>query len=203
MDPAISLTGQLRLFSSGQREIGDSLLREIFPRMRQIAARKLRKEYATPAVTPTDLIGETWLASLHRGKWNIEDREHFFSIVGLAMQNVLTDMARRRLAQRRGSGAAHISLEEISPGRQPASAGAEQVIEISLLLQKLANGDARAASIVRMHYVLGLSLEEVAAATGLTLRQVRHQWQKGKLWLAAQLASPQTPQLRSRSQDRG
>jgi len=186
MESARSLTEQLHLYSSGHTEIGDSLLRQILPRLRQIAARRLSREPFTP-VTPTELINETWVASLHRGRWKIESREHFFNMASLAMENVLIDLARRRLATRRGKGAPHLSFDEISPNHQPAAANAEEVLAIGILMEELKKVDAKAAFVVRAHYIVGFSLEEIAAESGLTLRQVRHRWEKGKVWLATRL----------------
>jgi len=96
-------------------------------------------------------------------------------------------MARRRLAARRGKGALHLSLEELLPGEQPAAADAEQVLSIGMLMEALEKTDAKVAFVVRTHYIVGFSLEEIAAETGLTLRQVRHRWEKGKVWLATRL----------------
>jgi RNA polymerase sigma factor (TIGR02999 family) len=190
MQSARSLTGQLRLYSSGDREAGESVVREILPRLREIAASRLSRRGGGNAMTPTDLIGETWLSRLHYGRWKIESREHFFSLAGLAMEQVLTDMARRRMAQRRGSGAAHLSIDDLSPCRQPASADAEQVLAISLLMEQLAKADPLTADIVRAHYYVGYGLDEIARESGLSLRQVRHRWEKGKLWLASRLGQP-------------
>ena len=187
MGVCTSLTGRLRLYSGGDRSVADAMFQEIFPRLREIAARRLSRERSAPPVTPTELIGETWLSSLHRGRWTIDNREHFFAIAGLAMEHVLIDMARKRLAQRRGKGALHLSIEEISPSQQPVSAGPEQVLAIAMLLGKLESVDAKSAFVVRMHYVAGFSLQEIADHSGLTLRQVRHRWEKGRVWLASRL----------------
>lgn len=189
MEAATSLTGRLRLYSGGDRNVADAILEEIFPRLREIAARRLSRERSSPPVTPTELIGETWLSSLHRGRWSIANREHFFAIAGLAMEHVLIDMARKRLAQRRGQGAFQLSLEEISTSQQPAAADAEEVLVIAMLLGKLETLDAKSAFVVRMHYVAGFSLQEIAEHTGWTLRQVRHRWEKGKIWLASRLST--------------
>jgi hypothetical protein len=150
MNSANSLTEQLRLYAGGHKEVGDSLLRSILPRLRQIASRRLSREYSAP-VTPTELIDETWLAGLHQGRWKIENREHFFGIASLAMENVLTDMARRGLAQCRGMGAVHLSLEELSARQQPETANAEENLAISMLMDELGKKDAKAAFVVRMH----------------------------------------------------
>jgi RNA polymerase sigma factor (TIGR02999 family) len=181
-----SLTGQLQLYFNGEREGGDSIVREIMPRLREVAARKLGRQ--GNRITPSELIGETWLTRIHQGRWKIDDREHFFAIAGLAMEHVLTDMARRRLAARRGSGAVHVPLDEVSPCHQPIAANAEQVVAIGILMAQLAEVDEMCAAIVRAHYFVGFSLEEIAERTGLSLRQVCHRWEKGKLWLATRLA---------------
>jgi RNA polymerase sigma factor (TIGR02999 family) len=189
MGASTTLTGRLRLYSGGDRNVADAILEEIFPRLREIAARRLSRERCTPPVTPTELIGETWLSSLHRGKWVIANREHFFSIAGLAMEHVLIDMARKRLAQRRGQGAMHVSIEDISPSQEPVSADAEEILAIAMLLGKLESSDAKSAFVVRMHYIAGFTLQEIAEHSGWTLRQVRHRWEKGKVWLASRLST--------------
>ena len=183
-----SLTGQLRLYSSGQNDVGDSMLREMFPRLRRIAAQRLSRE-RYPAFTPTELIGETWLTRLHRGGWRIENREHFFGIASRAMRHVLTDTARKRLSRMRGKGAEHIGLEDGASELRSSAPDAEQVLAIAMLMEKLEKVDADVALVVHLHYIAGFDLEEIAVETGLTFRQVRHRWHKGKVWLATRLVS--------------
>ncbi|MFC5865372.1 ECF-type sigma factor [Acidicapsa dinghuensis] len=188
MQTAYSLTRQLRLFSNGHRDVGDSMLREMFPRLRQIAARRLAKEQY-PSFTPTELIGETWLTRLHRGGWKVENREHFFGIANRAMRNVLTDAARKRLSGIRGKGAEHICVEEAATELRSSAPDAEQVLAIGMLMEKLKEVDPGVALVVHLHYIAGFDLQEIAAETGLSLRQVRHRWHKGKTWLATRLLS--------------
>lgn len=187
MDSFISLTGQLRLYSNGHREIGNTILDEIFPRLRQIASWKLAKRDFRSAFTPTELVGEVWLTRLHRGNWNVENRDHFFCVAGRAMQQVLMDLARKQMAERRGGGAIHLSLDDLPRRDEPAEANAEQVVAIGMLIEQLAEEDAWTAIIVQAHYVAGYELQEIAERTGLSLRKVRYRWEKGKMWLAARL----------------
>lgn len=186
MQAGNSLTGQLRLYSSGNRDDGDAILREVFPRLRQIAARRLSGE-RYPSFTPTELVGETWLTRLQRGGWGVESREHFFSLASRAMRNVLIDTARRRLTITRGKGAEHISFEDAATELHSSAPDAEQVLVIGMLLEKLERVDQAVALVVHLHYIAGFELDEIAAETGLTIRQVRHRWHKGKVWLATRL----------------
>jgi RNA polymerase sigma factor (TIGR02999 family) len=185
MDSAHSLTGQLRLYSTGSKDGEDSLIREILPRLRQIAAGRLLRERHAP-FTPTELIGETWLTRLQRGGWRLESREHFFRIASRAMKNVLTDSARKHLSQMRGSGAIHFSFEEVAQAPPAAVPSVDEVLSIAMLLDRLEKENPKVAMVVHLHYIVGFGLDEIAAETGLTIRQVRYRWNKGKVWLATQ-----------------
>ncbi len=198
MTGSISLTAQLRLYSEGFRELGDSIFEQILPRLRQIAARKLARRNSGCEITPNDLVDETWLTRFHKGKWDIEDREHFFGIAGKAMQQALIDLARKEMAARRGGNAEHVSFQELIPTHQPIDANPEQVLVIGMLLDRLEKEDPLTALVVRERHVSGFELQEIAIASGLSLRQVRYRWEKGRVWLASRLGG-QTRVSASRS----
>jgi len=187
MDDTRSLTKQLQSFSGGDREIAEAILREVLPTLHQIAVRELRRERYVAPLSPTELINEVWLRSLRKGGWQVNSREHFYAIAALAMRRVLVDFARQRLAQRRGDGEKAHSLDEAralerSDERTDAS-DAESVIQIGMLMERLEKAIPDAARIVDMHYFAGFTLQEIANVTGLTFRQVRHLWEKGRDWL--------------------
>ena len=192
MGSTVSLTGQLRLYADGFRELGNSIFDEILPRLRQIATWKLARNNCRASLSPNDLVNETWLAKLHQGNWSIESREHFFGIAGQAMQQVLIDLARKQMAVRRGGRAVHVSLQDLPPSREPAEANAEQVVAIGILIDKLAQEDALAAEIVRERYLMGFELQEIAEQTGIPLRKVRYRWEKGRVWLASRMVPTAT-----------
>ena len=51
--------------------------------------------------------------------------------------------------------------------------------------------DARKVEVVQLRFFGGLSLEETAAAVGVSLAQVKRDWTMAKAWLARELdASP-------------
>jgi DNA-directed RNA polymerase specialized sigma24 family protein len=102
------------------------------------------------------------------------------------MKHVLTDAARKRLTHARGKGAEHLSLDEAAELRSDVP-GAEEVLAIGMLMEKLEKINPDVALVVHLHYIAGFDLEEIAAETGLSLRQVRHRWHKGKVWLATRL----------------
>jgi RNA polymerase sigma factor (TIGR02999 family) len=189
MDDAPSLTKQLQSFAGCDREIAEAVLREILPTLHQVAVRELRRERYVAPLSPTELINEVWLRSLRKGGWQINSREHFYAIAALAMRRVLVDFARQRLAQRRGDGEKPEQLDETA-SLEPASApDTESVVRIGILMEQMDKANPEAARIVDMHYFAGFTLQEIAEVTGLTFRQVRHLWERGRDWLKDRIGS--------------
>jgi RNA polymerase sigma factor (TIGR02999 family) len=181
MGTEISLTEQLRRFSGGDREIAEVVLAAVIPRLHQIAVGHLRRERHIQPVSPTELINEIWMKSLRKGGWEIRDRDHFFSIAARAMRQVLVDLARRRLAQSRD--AALVPLDEAQNISESLTATPDQIVEMGQLMDRLEKNEPESAQVVDLHYFAGFTLEETAEVMGLTPRQVRHLWEKGKNWL--------------------
>jgi RNA polymerase sigma factor (TIGR02999 family) len=176
-----SLTQRLRAYFGGNADDIDALLEEILPKLRAIAARELHRErYHAPA-SPTELIHEVWLRNLSKANWTIRDQGHFYAIASLAMRRVLTDMARKRLTERR-------SAEKPMPVNQSAIVSdtdrdAWQISEIGLLMESLEKELPDSARVIDMHYFAGFSFAEIAEANKLSVRQVRLRWGKGIKWL--------------------
>lgn len=184
-----SLTQQLQSFSEGDREIAEIVLREVMPKLHQIAVRELHRERYVAPLSPTELINEVWLRSLGKGGWQINSREHFYAIAALAMRRVLIDFARQRLALRRGDNQQVVSLDDAAaiPGNSPDF---ESILQIGALMDQLEKTNRNAARVVDLHYFAGFTLGETAKITGLSFRQVRQLWDKGRDWLKDHMASP-------------
>ena len=183
MNGPLSLTEQLQSFSGGDREVAEIVLRQVMPKLHQIAVRELRRERYVVPLSPTELINEVWLRSLRKGGWQISSRDHFYAIAALAMRRVLVDFARHRLAQRRGDGDKVESLDENVSFTLAESPDPESVVRIGMLMEKLEHANPEAARVVDMHYFAGFTLSEISEITGLSFRQVRHLWEKGRDWL--------------------
>jgi RNA polymerase sigma factor (TIGR02999 family) len=151
--------------------------------MRYCQIRELKRERYMPPLSKTELIHEVWLSSLAEGGWEIRDQGHFYALVSLAMRRVLIDLARKRLAARRGGGETLLSLDESGTLLTASTQDAEQIVEIGILMERLESRDPDAARMVDMHYFSGFTLEEIAGRTGLTLKQARSRWERGQKWL--------------------
>lgn len=182
-----SLTKRLQLFMQGDPTVADALLEDILPQLHEIANRELSRERFGAPLSKTELIHEVWLSSLSKGGWEIRDEGHFFALISLAMRRVLVDLARKRLAARRGSGKVAVSLEESDAVCSFPVRDLEEIVEIGILMERLEAKDPEVSRVVDMHYFSGFALEEIATKTGLTIKQVRSRWGKGQKWLKRML----------------
>lgn len=183
MNASPLLTEQLQRFSDGDREMAEAVLRQILPKLHQIAVRELRRERFIAPLSPTELIHEVWLKNLRVGGWKINSREHFYAIAALAMRRVLIEFARSRLAERRGGRIIQESLDDVNPAAPSINADLESMVHIGSLMDQLEKANLPASRVVDLHYFAGFTLEEVADITGLSFKQVRHRWEKGRDWL--------------------
>jgi RNA polymerase sigma factor (TIGR02999 family) len=171
----------------GDTAAANALLQEVLPRLRDIALRELKRERYIAPLSKTELISELWVSNLSKGGWQIRDRGHFYALASMAMRRILVDMARKRLAVRRGGGEMALSLDGFEPLLGASGQDAEQIVEIGILMDRLEAKDPDAARMVDMHYFSGFTLEEIAQETGLTIKQVRLRWERGMKWLKRML----------------
>lgn len=197
MPSDVSLTERLQSFMQGDSSVVDSLLREVLPRLHEIAARELKRERYLAPLSKTELIHEVWLRNLSKGGWLVRDLGHFYALASLAMRHVLVDLARNRIAPRRGGSDATLPLNEAAAASGVPAREAQQIVEIGIAMERLEASDPDAARMVDMIYFAGFTLEETAKETGLTFRQVRSRWERGRDWLKKNLQSrPKKPSER-------
>jgi RNA polymerase sigma-70 factor, ECF subfamily len=187
MDFSPDLTQRLRRWSAGDREIAEAILAEVLPELHKIAVQALRRERYVAPFDPTELIHEVWIRNFSKDGWKVESRNHFFAIAAQAMRWVLVDQARRRLSQRRQDEQGALPLDEVPGAALANGTDLEELIRIDALMEKLEKFDRAAARIFDLHYFAGFGLDRIAEITGLTLRQVRSRWEKGRDWLKVRM----------------
>lgn len=158
---------------------------ELFPlvynELRALAARTMSAERPGHTLQPTALVHEAWLRLGGDEQPDWQNRAHFFFAAAEAMRRILIERARRKSAQRRGSGAVHLSLDaaETTPVTDPE----EELLAVHEALDRLAAVDQVAANLVRLRYFAGLSMPEAAAALDLTVRTAARRWSYARAWL--------------------
>jgi RNA polymerase sigma factor (TIGR02999 family) len=178
-----SLTEQLQRYFEGDIEVAESVLQTVLPQLHNIAERELRRERHGSHLSPTELIHEVWMKNMSKGGWEITSRQHFYALASLAMRHILVDFARARLAQRRGNGISPEPFDKAAFNQCAENTDLESIVRIGQLMDRLTAVDPQASRVVDMHYFVGFTFDEIAYHTGLTFRQVRHRWEKGRDWL--------------------
>lgn len=159
------VTTLLARWGEGDRGALESLTPLVYAELHRLAARALARERPDHTLQPTALIHEAFLR-LHGGRpAACRDRLHFFALAARLMRRILVDHARALQAARRGAGAVRLSLDRIGEiaAEEPAD-----LVALDAALDELEAADARKARVVELRFFSGLSVEETAAALGVS-----------------------------------
>jgi RNA polymerase sigma-70 factor, ECF subfamily len=180
-----TFTVLLQQLQSGNADAAALLLPLVYSELHGLAQALFAKEHRAHTLQPTALIHEVWL-KLGGGLGGAGDRRHFFGIAALAMRQVLTDHARAQNRDKRGGGRSCITLDEhlVASGK-----GREvlDLIELEDTLVRLGTLNERHARMVEMRFFGGLTIDETAAALGVTRTTVERDWFTVRAWLRREL----------------
>ena len=178
------ITRLLRELSEGRREAFDRLVPVVYDELRQVAHRQLRGERAGHTLSTTALVHEAYLRLLNVEQMEWIDRAHFFGTAARVMRRVLIDYARARGRDKRGGGAIRVSLAEAIDER---SAPEDDLLDLDAALSRLEALSERQCRVVECRCFGGLSVEETAAALGVSEATVKRDWSFARAWLNREL----------------
>jgi RNA polymerase sigma factor (TIGR02999 family) len=175
----------------GDPHAAEQLLPLVYDELRKLAAQKLSLEKPGQTLNPTALVHEAYLrlvqptngASAHvDGPWN--HRGHFFAAAAEAMRRILVESARRKLADKRGGQHHRQELHDVELA-EPADD--EEMLAVNDLLDHLATMDPVAASLVKLRFFVGLTMEDVARALDISVRSAYETWAYARSWFHRRL----------------
>jgi RNA polymerase sigma factor (TIGR02999 family) len=178
------VTQILREIREGRQQSAEQLLSLVYTELKRIAAQKMAGEAPGNTLQPTALVHEAWMKLVGEGDPHFENRAHFFSAAAEAMRRILVDSARRKLAAKRGSGAARAELKEEHWVEHGPS---EELLAVDEALGILAQEDPAAANLVKLRYFAGMTMNEAAATLGMPLRSTEALWTYARAWLRRQI----------------
>jgi len=186
MNTSHDVTELLLEWSKGKGNALDELLPLVYRELQKIAHRYLSRERSSNTLQTTALVHEAFLKLVDQNRVEWQNRAHFFGVAAQAMRRILVDNARQRLADKRGSGAEKISLEEgvIDVSDEKAS----DLVELDAALQRLSEIDEQKSRLVELRYFGGLSIEETAEVLGVSIATVNRQWRVAKAWLYKEIS---------------
>lgn len=177
----------------------DRLLEIVYDELRIVARSHMRGERGDHTLGATGLVNESYLR-LFRATGgddtpaSFEHRHAFYKAAATAMRRILIDHARARVAAKRGGkrgrsglgGAVSLDVLEASAEADPAD-----LLSLDDALSRLEGEDERAASVVRLRFYGGRSVDEIADLLGVSSRTVKRDWEFARARLQ-QLIEPGT-----------
>jgi RNA polymerase sigma factor (TIGR02999 family) len=188
------VTRLLQRWAAGDAAALESLWPLVYEDLRRLARRQLARERSDHTLQGTELVNEAFIRLAGESSIDWLNREQFLSLAAKIMRHVLVDHARRRNAKRRGEGARRLSLSDtqaaLEADQVQAAAFEEDGVDFVALdaaLQRLERRDAPQGRIVELRYFGGLTLEETAQVTGISVASVKREWTIARAWLRREL----------------
>ena len=175
----------LQQIEAGNTAASEELLPLVYHELRRLAAARMSAESPDHTLQATALVHEAYLRLVggeQPQQW--QGRGHFFGAAAEAMRRILVESARSKQRLKRGGGHERIDLQEAmliadqSPG---------MLLDIDAALDRLAAEDATAAQLVKLRFFAGLSIDECAAALGMSRTVAYDQWAYARAWLRCAL----------------
>lgn len=167
------------------RATAAGILPLVYDELKRLASQRMARESPGQTLQATALVHEAYLRLTRTGedpRW--ENRAHFFGAAAEAMRRILIDRARARNRIKRGGEVRRTvfdtsKIEGLAPDRE--------LLDLSDALDRFAEVDPTGADVVKMRYFVGLTLQEIADATGVSLPTVKRQWAYARAWLRKEL----------------
>lgn len=178
-----SVTDLLRAARHGEQGALDALFPVVYDELRSMARRQRRPWSGDLTLDTTALVHEAYLKLAGQERIDATSRAHFFAVAATAMRHILCNHARDRHRLKRGGDAQHTSLDELEAAGEsvPSSVtmsdeDADRIVALDDALQRLESIDPRQARIVEYRFFAGLSIEDTAAALGVSAATVKRGW---------------------------
>jgi RNA polymerase sigma factor (TIGR02999 family) len=184
---AAVVTRLLNEAASGDARAAAELLPLVYEELRQLARQRMGRERAGHTLQATALVHEAYVrlvegnaAKSWAGRW------HFFAAAAEAMRRILVDQARRRGRVKRGGTTPRqrIDLDELTVNEPP-----QELLAVDEGLTALAAHHPEKAELVKLRYFAGLTAEEAAEATGVSVATANRRWAYARAWLFRHLES--------------
>jgi len=190
------ITLLLAKWREGEPSAFEQLLPLVYPHLREVAAAYINRERDPGELQATALVDELCLRLIHQKKADWTDRAHFYTFAAKVMRMILTDHARSNYAQKRGSGARHVALNDQIPW---VRIGTESLIDFNRALDELGALDSYKVQLVELRYVLGCTAEETAALMNVSKATVDRDMKFIKSWLYRRLYPEAIPETAEHS----
>lgn len=181
------MTALLTSVRDGHAEAEAQLVSLVYPELRRIAGRHLRRERSSHTLQPTALVHEAFVRLFRGEPIDWQNRAHFFVLAARQMRRILVDHGRRRRALKGPGRLVRVTLGEVDAHGAALEGGNADLLALDQALDRLESLDPRAARIVELRYFAGLGEREAADALGISTATAKRDWAFARAWLLKQL----------------
>jgi RNA polymerase sigma factor (TIGR02999 family) len=179
------VTRILSAIEHGDPSAAEQLLPLVYEELRKLAAAKMAQEKPGQTLQATALLHEAYVRLVDTEKaqhWN--SRGHFFGAAAEAMRRILVEKARKKATEKQGGDLQKVDIDGLDIA---GSASPEQLLAIDEAVSQLTAVNAIAGGIVKLRYFAGLSVEQSAAALGVSSKTAYRHWNYARAWLHSEL----------------
>lgn len=178
------ITRMLAQAGSGDAVAAAAVYDRVYRELRAIARAHRRRWERDATLDTTALIHEAYLRLAGRRDAVYENRTHFYATASRAMRQVLANYAERRLAAKRAGERAAVDVDDLP---LPDGTDLDELLSVHALLTRLEAENPRGCRIVECRVFGGMSIEETAAALGISPATTKRDWSVLSAWLYREL----------------
>jgi RNA polymerase sigma factor (TIGR02999 family) len=180
------ITAILSEAEKGDPRASEKLLPLVYEELRKLAAARLAQEKPGQTLSATSLVHEAYLrlvGAASSREW--QGAGHFFAAAAAAIRRILVENARSKLTIKRGGKCRRTDFERaLTIEADPL----EDLLALDDALEKLRREDSLKAELVELRYFAGLTVDQTAAALGVSSATVNRHWAYAKAWLLAEMS---------------
>ena len=177
-------TAQLIAWHEGDTSALERLTPLVYAELHRLARIHIGKERNGHVLQTTALVNEAFLKLMDSPEVNWQNRAQFFGLAAILMRRILVDFARQQRRQKREGATIRVAFEEALAVSQERPV---DVVALDDALESLAQFAPRQSRVVELRFFGGLTVEETAAAMGVSTDIVKRDWRTAKLWLLKEL----------------
>jgi RNA polymerase sigma factor (TIGR02999 family) len=159
------------------------ILPQVYDQLRASARQALSNEQIGHTLSATAIVHEAYLKLIGPRHIPWTGRAHFYAAAAEAMRQLLVDHARAKAGPKRSGARKRAALDLRSLPALDSSEQSEGFLILDEAISRLEGADPEAASVVRLRFFAGLTVEETAAALGVSTPTVKRRWAFGRAWL--------------------
>jgi RNA polymerase sigma factor (TIGR02999 family) len=175
------VTRILSAIDQGDPHAAEQLLPLVYEELRKLATQKLAQEAPGQTLQATALVHEAYLRLVDvKDSQRWDSRGHFFAAAAEAMRRILVENVRRKKSKKHGGAGERVPLDQIEIALPPPD---DDLLALDDALTRLTAERPAVASLVKLRFFAGLTMDEAARALGISPATAYRQWNYAQAWL--------------------